>query len=83
MKSEKEIQGFKVISAKEMLKDDIKYDDRSYRRGYHHGYEQALDDIRYGKNTTQFTKYDGELIRWRYGKKDYDWNEMITPPSAN
>ena len=62
MKSEKEIQGFKVISAKEMLKDDIKYDDRSYRRGYHHGYEQALDDIRYGKNTTQFTKYDLSLI---------------------
>ena len=82
MKSEKEIQGFKVISAKEMLKDDIKYDDRSYRRGYHHGYEQALSDIKYGKNTSKFTKYNGELMKWRFDKKNYPCNETIIPPNA-
>ena len=39
-------------------------------------------DIKFGKNTTKFTKYDGELMRWRYGKHNYPWNESICPPNA-
>ena len=80
----KEKNTFEVLSVVE-LEDkykDIPFDDRAYRRGYQHGYQQALDDIRYDKNTSKFTKYDGQLMRWRYGKKDYPWNEMISPPNA-
>jgi hypothetical protein len=65
-----------------LLEENVEYDDRAYRRGYHHGYEQALRDIKFGKNTTKFTKYDGELMKWRYGKHNYPWNESICPPNA-
>jgi len=74
---------FKVLRGVDADTVDIKtIDDRPYRRGYHHGYEQALSDIKYGKNTSKFTKYNGELMKWRFGKENYPCNETIIPPSA-
>ena len=75
---------FTLMSAKELVEKykDIPYDDRCYRRGYHHGYLQALHDVKYGKKTQKFTKFDGELMRWRYGKEGYPVNQMITPPNC-
>jgi hypothetical protein len=73
--------GWSVLSGQDLLKEYENYDDRSYRRGYHHGYEQALDDIKYEKNTDKFTEFDGKLMRWRYGR-GYPTNEMIMPPDC-
>lgn len=71
----------KVINLKE--KSENNCNEPSYRNGYHQGYVQALYDIKFGKDTNKFTKYDGDLMRWRYGKKPFKKrNELQIPPSA-
>lgn len=71
----------KFIDLKEKPKDNG--GESRYRTGYHHGYIQALQDIKFGKNTNNFTKFDGDLMRWRYGKKPFKkHNELQIPPSA-
>jgi len=48
---------------------DVKYDDRAFRRGYHHGYSDAIDATRAGKNVIKF--FNTTLLKWRYGKKPF------------
>jgi hypothetical protein len=55
--------------------------DNNYRRGYHHGYSQALDDQKWGKSVIKF--FNTKLTQWRYGKKPYKgWDEVEHPPNA-
>jgi len=54
------------------------YNDSCYRRGYHHGYCQAIDDIKDKYTWTQMADFfDHELVFWRY-RTNID--EMIIPP---
>ena len=73
----------KVMTTKELTKNKVSSGEPSYRTGYHHGYVQALFDIKFGKNTDKFTKFDGELMKWRHGKSPYKKiTELQIPPSA-
>jgi hypothetical protein len=44
----------------------------SYRRGYTHGYSQAMDDLQAGTFPPLWKKvcafFDGALAKWRYAK---------------
>ena len=75
-------QVFDVITLKDILdqednKDD--YFDASYRRGYMHGYDSAIDDTKANKNVIKI--FNNHLMKWRFGKKPYkDLSEFECPP---
>tara|TARA_R110000751_G_scaffold144948_3_gene248535 strand:+ start:4070 stop:4336 length:267 start_codon:yes stop_codon:yes gene_type:complete len=53
--------------------------DADYRRGYHQGYSQAIDDQAHGKNLLRF--FNKTLTAWRFGKKPFKpISEMDFPP---
>ncbi len=65
--------------------EDIKYNamkeaDAGYRRGYHHGYIQALEDTSLKK---EIEKNYSEIKKWRVGKSPYKpTSEVELPPRA-
>jgi len=55
--------------------------DGNYRRGYHQGYSQAIDDHKWGKGVIKF--FNNKLTKWRYGKPPFKpISEMELPPDA-
>ena len=54
--------------------------DSNYRRGYHQGYSQAIDDYR-AKWIDIISFFNNILTKWRYGKKPFkSLSEMEIPP---
>lgn len=54
----------KVIDQKDIK--DAKVDDRAFRRGYRHGYHQALRDIRGGHKLSRLYTWTKELLKWNH-----------------
>ena len=45
---------------------DVKVDDRTFRRGYRHGYHQALTDIRSGHKLSKLYTWTKNLLNWNF-----------------
>ena len=59
------------------MKDkDMKIDDRAYRRGYRHGYAQALQEIKWGKKAGSLYAWSSELDKWNFLHDPFS----MTPP---
>ena len=63
-------QGIKVLNVEDILKAPAQHGDgeRGYRRGYHHGFFQALEYIeRHGKKALYdlFAFSDNDILKWR------------------
>jgi len=72
---------FITMKMKDLLVDgdkDVKYDDRAFRRGYHHGYSDAIDATKAGKNVIKF--FNTTLFKWRFGKKPFKYIFEYDPP---
>ena len=52
----------KIIDHKDIK--DTKLDDRAYRRGYRHGYHQALRDVRGGHKLSKLYAWTNQLVKW-------------------
>ena len=72
----------KIINTnKPINKERIFESESSYRRGYLHGYDSAIDDIAETSIEKVIKFFDRKLTQWRYGKKPYkDCNEFELPP---
>tara|TARA_Y100000004_G_scaffold195546_2_gene262840 strand:- start:153 stop:374 length:222 start_codon:yes stop_codon:yes gene_type:complete len=55
----------------------IVIDDRAYRRGYRHGYSQALQEIKWGKKVGKLYSWSNELDKWNFM---HDPQAMTPPP---
>ena len=65
----------KILNTKDI--EDVKVDDRAYRRGYRHGYHQALRDIRTGHRLSNLYTWTKNLLNWNF---KHDPFELTTPP---
>ena len=76
MSKQEKTKGFKTLPVGEFIdlyegNGENEAGEMGYRRGYLHGYHQALKDKAQKRKTGKFTKFDGALMRWRYGKKPF------------
>jgi len=61
-----------VVSIEQEKKELVEYNEMSFRRGYLHGYSQAMDDMLQSsrKTVTAWEKvcnfFDGQLTAWRF-----------------
>ena len=80
-----------VKSLKELIEEnDGNYSDTGYRRGYHHGYITAINNIhryispKYGSITTyadaidKANDFEDVIMKWRYTEP---FDKMILPPT--
>ena len=65
----------KILNTKNIK--DVKVDDRAYRRGYRHGYHQALKDIKNGHKLSNLYTWTKNLLKWNLRHNQF---EFITPP---
>ncbi|ANS05436.1 hypothetical protein [uncultured Mediterranean phage] len=56
---------------------DVKVDDRTFRRGYRHGYHQALTDIRSGHKLSKLYTWTKNLLNWNFRHNPF---ELTIPP---
>lgn len=58
-----------------MINKKVKFSDANYRRGYHHGYILAIENVRnYGIDMAD--AYEEDIARWRNKDSSY----IIEPP---
>ena len=72
----------KIVKSRRDYSDRRKdyFADANYRRGYHQGYSQAIDDHRAKRNDI-ISFFNNILTKWRYGKKPFkSLSEMEIPP---
>lgn len=82
---------YKVITAEEASKPFTKEqkeqhiaEESAYRRGYRHGYSQAIDDSPQGAMNHLFNFFNNTLMPWSYFKdsKSKSGQIMVFPPES-
>jgi hypothetical protein len=65
-------------------KERIFESESAYRRGYLHGYDSAIDDIKETGIEKVIKFFDRRLTQWRFGQKPYkNCDELDLPPVCN
>ena len=74
----------KIINLADVI-DDVEGTDeaieheRTYRRGYLHGYDSAIDDMRAFDSKRVVGFFNNMLMKWRYGKKPFALTFQLPP----
>tara|TARA_Y100001938_G_scaffold151212_1_gene247607 strand:- start:20388 stop:20660 length:273 start_codon:yes stop_codon:yes gene_type:complete len=78
----------KIFTGEELLnsktdKSGEILEESTYRRGYYHGYDSAIDDMRAYSHKKVIGFFNKTLLKWRYGKipfkKTFDFPPSMKP----